>query len=74
MIAKIIVIGWTLFIGWAFLAGIGNVLETSPNDAALGFAVMFSAMFHLFLWMLVTLPTYMISRMFRRDRRLSAAP
>jgi hypothetical protein len=73
MISKIIIIGWTCFIGYTFVGGMFAALDVGASDAVFAFGMLFSAFFHLALWLLVALPTYMISRMFQR-RRNDAAP
>lgn len=67
MFAKLIVIGWTLLIGYALLKGLADTAALNPSDTVMGLAIAFSAITHLALWLLVALPTYMISRMFRRQ-------
>ena len=66
MIAKLIIIAWTCFIGWAFLSGLMNVVNSGASDTALAFALILSAPTHFAIWALVALPTYMLSRMFSR--------
>jgi hypothetical protein len=69
MIARLIIIGWTIFIGYAFVSGLMEASKTAAgNEAALGFAAMVSMVLHLVAWAFVALPTYMISRMVTRRK------
>jgi hypothetical protein len=67
MISKIIIVGWTLFIAYAFFSGMADVAETTDTESGVFATAMFSVFFHFFAWAIVALPTYMISRMFRRQ-------
>jgi hypothetical protein len=63
MIAKLIVVGWTLFVGYAYVSGLANV---SSDHAVSGLVFGFSTIVHLAYWSLVAIPTFVISSMFRR--------
>ena len=79
MITRLIVIGWTIFIGWAFLSGVADVASQQPSGLGaqfdtnvVGFAMMVSAITHFALWCAVCVPAYIFHRMFegvfsRRD-------
>ena len=68
MIAKFIIVGWTLFLVYTFTLGVDNATRATTSDTVLGLVVMFSLVMHFVLWCTVAFPTYMISRMFARKR------
>jgi hypothetical protein len=60
MIAKTIVIGWTLFLLYTFCAGVADIPDTR-SDEGVGYAVMFSMILHFLIWCSVAIPTFVIS-------------
>lgn len=76
MISRFIIVGWTLFIAYSFFYGLAAVVEggIDPESGIFAFAFSTSIIVHFVAWMIVALPTYMISRMFRREPSGHAFP
>jgi hypothetical protein len=69
MIAKLIVVAWTLFVGYGYVGGIFEAATANPINGVFVVGLVVSSAGHLALWMVVALPTYMISRMFNRGQQ-----
>lgn len=72
MIAKLIIVGWTVLLGSGLVWNLSqSSIPPDGNDAATAgwlFGMFFVIILHLIVWLVVALPTYVISRMFRRNQ------
>jgi hypothetical protein len=69
MITKIIIVAWTLFMAYCFLAGAHNVIESYHGEPVSGYAMLLGIVMYSFLWGLVVVPTALIGMLFKRARK-----
>ena len=73
MLAKIVIVGWTLFLAYTFFTGLGDVLDKNPSDNMFLAALVFSALVHLVLWAVVSVPILALSWLFRKQLPVTAS-